>query len=154
MSSSSVTEGGFAGRLHDWIGHGWECFSAVTAVNPATTALNATQECVIAIPTVALAEKVVAIGNVSGRDVDKFRTFDLTPVTAQQVCAPLIAECFVNLECRVVDSSLVAKFNLFVLEVVQAWLDPKQTDPKTIHHQGYGRFVVDGERLHIVSKMR
>ncbi|WAR45075.1 flavin reductase family protein [Methylomonas rapida] len=118
------------------------------------TALNATQECVIAIPAVELAEKVVAIGNVSGRNVDKFRSFGLTPVTAQQVCAPLIAECFVNLECRVVDSSLVARFNLFVLEVVQAWLDPRQTDPKTIHHQGYGRFVVDGERLHIVSKMR
>lgn len=118
------------------------------------TALNATQECVIAIPAIELAEKVVAIGNVSGRNVDKFRSFGLTPVTAQQVCAPLIAECFVNLECRVVDSSLVARFNLFVLEVVQAWLDPRQTDPKTIHHQGYGRFVVDGERLHIVSKMR
>ncbi len=45
-------------------------------------ALCATKECVIAIPTVDLAERVVDIGNCSGRDVDKFRTFRLTPLAA------------------------------------------------------------------------
>ena len=43
-----------------------------------------------------------------------------------------------------VDSRLVKKYNLFVLEVVKAWTDPKQQKPKTIHHRGYGKFVVDG----------
>lgn len=117
-------------------------------------ALQNTGACVIAIPTVELAEKVVAIGNVSGREVDKFRTFGLTPLAAEQVPAPLIAECFANLECLVVDRSLIKKYNMFVMEVVQAWHDPGQSAPKTIHHQGYGRFVVDGERLHVISKMR
>jgi len=117
------------------------------------TALRATKECVIAIPALALAPKVVEIGNCSGRDVDKFVKFGLTPVPARDVAAPLIAECFANLECRVVDTRLVNKFNLFVLEVVRAWIDPAQKAPRTIHHQGYGRFVVDGEPLTLESRM-
>ena len=55
----------------------------------------------INIPTVELAEKVVACGNCSGRDIDKFATIGLTPVTASHVRAPLIAECYANLECTV-----------------------------------------------------
>jgi len=38
-------------------------------------ALRATKECVLAIPTVELATKVVRCGNVSGRRVDKFAAF-------------------------------------------------------------------------------
>ena len=117
-------------------------------------ALRATRECVIAIPAVKLARKVVEIGNSSGRDLDKFEVFGLTPLPAQRVKAPLIAECFANLECKVADTSLVNRYNLFILEVLKAWRDPAQKNPKTIHHQGYGKFVVDGRRITLKSKMR
>ncbi|MFG1300660.1 flavin reductase family protein [Xanthobacter sp. V3C-3] len=117
------------------------------------TALRATRECVIAIPAVDLAEKVVAVGNCSGRDTDKFATIGLTPRPAAEVGAPLIAECFANLECRVIETRLVNRFNLFVLEAVKAWRDPAQKNPRTIHHRGYGAFAVDGEVLKIASRM-
>ncbi len=42
------------------------------------TTLRETKECVIAIPAVELASTVVAVGNCSGRDVDKFEKFGLT----------------------------------------------------------------------------
>ena len=116
-------------------------------------ALTATRECVIAIPDVALARTVVGIGNCSGRDTDKFARFGLTPMLADCVAAPLVAECFANLECKVVETQLVEKFNLFVLEVVNAWHDPGHTDPKTIHHQGYGSFIIDGDTLQLESRM-
>ncbi|GLI23195.1 flavin reductase (DIM6/NTAB) family NADH-FMN oxidoreductase RutF [Xanthobacter flavus] len=116
-------------------------------------ALRTTKECVIAIPAVALAEKVVAVGNCSGEEVDKFSTVGLTPVPGALVQAPLVAECFANLECRVVETRLVNRFNLFVLEVVKAWRDPAQKAPRTIHHRGYGTFSVDGEELKIASRM-
>jgi len=61
-------------------------------------ALRATKECVIGIPPVGLAEEVVAIGNWSGREVDKFVIFRLTPKKAVRISAPLIAECFANIE--------------------------------------------------------
>ncbi len=122
--------------------------------NYSFAALRATKECVIAVPARKLAAKVVKVGNCSGREVEKFERFDLTPVPAERVAPPLIAECFANLECKVVDTSLVNRYNLFVLEVLKAWTDPAQKHPKTIHHQGYGRFVVDGERIRLKSQMR
>jgi flavin reductase (DIM6/NTAB) family NADH-FMN oxidoreductase RutF len=117
-------------------------------------ALQATRECVIAIPAVTLARKVVQVGNSSGRDLDKFEAFGLTPVPAERVKAPLIAECFANLECKVADARLVNKYNLFILEVLKAWRDPAQKNPRTIHHQGYGKFVVDGRTITLKSRMR
>jgi flavin reductase (DIM6/NTAB) family NADH-FMN oxidoreductase RutF len=116
-------------------------------------ALRATKECVIAIPAVELAEKVVAIGNCSGRDVDKFKAFRLTPRKAAHVSAPLVSECFVNVECRAVDTRLVNRYGLFVMQGLKAWIDPSKRDAKTIHHQGFGKFVVDGETLELKSNM-
>lgn len=123
----------------------------VSEADHSFAALRATGECVIAIPAVKLAAKVVRIGNCSGRDTDKFATVGLTPLPASRVAPPLVAECFANLECRVADTRLVNKYNLFVLEVVQAWTDPKQKNPKTIHHKGYGTFAVDGRTIRLKS---
>jgi flavin reductase (DIM6/NTAB) family NADH-FMN oxidoreductase RutF len=116
-------------------------------------ALRATRECVIAIPALKLAPQIVQVGNSSGRSIDKFEAFGLTPVTAHRVTPPLIAECFANLECRVADTRFVNKYSLFVLEVLKAWIDPRQKNPKTIHHHGLGTFVVDGETIKLKSKM-
>jgi flavin reductase (DIM6/NTAB) family NADH-FMN oxidoreductase RutF len=116
----------------------------VSNANYSYAALRATKECVIGVPALELAPKVVGIGNCSGRDVDKFKKFKLIPAPAERVAPPLLAECFANFECQVVNTRLVNKFNLFILEVVKAWTDPMQKHPKTIHHHGYGRFVVDG----------
>lgn len=117
-------------------------------------ALKATRECVINIPAVELAKKVVACGNVSGREVDKFESIGLTPVAASCVKAPLIDECYASLECRVVDGKMVAKYNFFVLEVLKAWVDPSQKNPRTIHHLGKGVFSVAGETIRLPSKMK
>jgi flavin reductase (DIM6/NTAB) family NADH-FMN oxidoreductase RutF len=122
--------------------------------NHSFAALRATRECVIAIPAVELASKVVEVGNCSGRTVEKFARFGLTPAPAEHVAAPLVAECFANLECKVADTRFINKYSIFVLEVLKAWIDPAQKNPKTIHHHGYGTFAVDGERIKLKSKMR
>lgn len=116
--------------------------------------LKATKECVINIPTAELAKKVVGIGNSSGRKVDKFKNFRLTPVASSYVRAPLIDGCYASLECKVADTKLVAKYNFFILEVLKAWIDPMQKHPQTIHHQGRGVFAVDGETIRLPSKMK
>lgn len=126
----------------------------VSDANYSFRALQKSGECVIAIPPLELASKVVQIGNSSGRDIDKFKAFGLTMVPARHVKPPLVAECFANLECKVAETRLVKKYCLFVVEVLKAWTDPRQKHPKTIHHQGYGKFVVDGEIIKLKSKMR
>jgi flavin reductase (DIM6/NTAB) family NADH-FMN oxidoreductase RutF len=112
-----------------------------------------TRECVLNIPTVELAKQVVGIGNCSGRKVDKFKKYKLSALPASQVSAPLIAECYANLECKVVDTRMVNRYGFFVLEVVKAWIDPALKNPRTLHHQGKGVFVVDGERIKLPSKV-
>nr|WP_255631674.1 hypothetical protein [Caballeronia sp. dw_19] len=59
-------------------------------------------------------------------------------MSAECIAAALIAECFVNLECRVIEMRLINKYDLFVLEVLKTWRDLVQRNPKTIHHRGYG----------------
>jgi flavin reductase (DIM6/NTAB) family NADH-FMN oxidoreductase RutF len=117
-------------------------------------ALKTTKECVISIPTVELAEKVVACGNSSGREVDKFETIGLTPVGASRVRAPLIAECYANLECRVVDTREVNRYCLFILQVLKAWIDPARKHPRTIHHRGRGAFMIAGKTIKLRSRMK
>ena len=116
--------------------------------------LRASRECVINIPTVNLAAKVTGCGNTSGRRVDKFQAFGLTGAPASLVGAPLIAECYANLECRVVDTKLAARYNFFVLEVLKAWIDPARKHPRTIHHMGRGAFMVAGRTIKLPSRMK
>ena len=123
----------------------------ISNLNYSFAALKATKECVINIPTVELAKKVVACGNLSGGQVDKFKTVGLTPVPAECVKAPLIAEGYASLECKVVDGKLIAKYSFFVLEVVKAWVASTRKRPRTIHHQGEGEFMVAGRIIHLPS---
>jgi flavin reductase (DIM6/NTAB) family NADH-FMN oxidoreductase RutF len=113
-----------------------------------------TKQCAINIPTAELAQKVVACGNVSGRELDKFKKYGLTLQQAARVDAPLIAECYANLECRVVDSRMVEDYGFFVLEVVEAWVDSTVKWPRTMHHRGMGEFMIAGKRLKLRSKMK
>ncbi len=119
--------------------------------NHSFAALKRTKECVIGIPPARMAKKVVAIGNCSGADTDKFARFKLATRPAKRVAPPLLLDCFANLECRVIDTRMVNRYCLFVLEVMQAWIDPDRRDAKTIHHRGWGSFAVDGRMIRLPS---
>jgi flavin reductase (DIM6/NTAB) family NADH-FMN oxidoreductase RutF len=116
--------------------------------------LRATREGVINIPDADLARQVVAVGNVSGRDIDKFKAFGLATTPAAQVGAPLLRGCIASLECRVVDTKLVRSYDFFILEVVKAWIDPARRDAPTLHHRGMGRFMVGGRTIRLPSRMK
>ncbi|HEX7006613.1 MAG TPA: flavin reductase family protein, partial [Alphaproteobacteria bacterium] len=113
--------------------------------NYSYAALRRTRQCVIAIPTVDLLDKVVGIGTCSGAETDKFARFRLTPVRASRVKAPLIKECLANIECKVVD--IVKKHNIVVLEGIAAHIDPARKERRMLHAVGDGRFIADGRRF-------
>jgi flavin reductase (DIM6/NTAB) family NADH-FMN oxidoreductase RutF len=120
--------------------------------NYSYAALRKSKECVIAIPTVDLIDKVVGIGTCSGADTDKFEKFGLTPVKGKHVRSPLIKECLANIECKVID--IVKKHNIVVLEGVAAYFDSSRNEKRTIHAIGDGTFVVDGRKLDRRQMMR
>lgn len=121
----------------------------ISSANHSYDMISRSKECVINVPTVDLAATVVKIGNCSGATVDKFSKFKLTAVDAAEVRAPLIAECFASLECRLADGRLRDKYNFFVFEVIKAHAPARPKYPKTIHYRGDGQFMVAGGALNL-----
>ena len=113
--------------------------------NHSFAALRKNRECVIAIPTVDMLDKVVGIGTCSGTDTDKFAKFKLTPMQGKVVRPPLIKECLANIECKVTD--IVTKYNIVVLEAVAAHIDTARKEKHTVHAVGDGTFIVDGRKI-------
>jgi len=105
-----------------------------------------TKEFVINVPDKSLLKKVIRCGSSSGRKVNKFKKYDLTPVPGTKVKAPLIKECVAHLECKLLREDLVEEYNLFLAEVVCAWAEKsffkdnrllvEKKGAKTIHHLG------------------
>jgi flavin reductase (DIM6/NTAB) family NADH-FMN oxidoreductase RutF len=111
--------------------------------------ISRSRECVINVPELHLARTVAGIGNCSGAEVDKLERFTLTARLAEHVRAPLIAECYANLECRLVDGRLRDQYNFFIFEVVKAHAPRTPKYPKTIHYRGDGMFMVSGASLNL-----
>ena len=107
------------------------------------------RECVINVPTQNLSKAIVGIGNCSGAQVDKFEKFGLTAEPAEAVGAPLIAECYANLECKLADAKLVDRYNFFIFEVVKAHAAKSPKYPKTLHYYGEGMFMMSGKTVNL-----
>jgi flavin reductase (DIM6/NTAB) family NADH-FMN oxidoreductase RutF len=126
----------------------------ISSGNHSYELVSRSKECVINIPTLELARTVVKIGNCSGAEVDKFKAFKLTAADAEQVRAPLIAQCYANLECKLVDGRLRDKYNVFIFEVVKAHAAAAPKYPKTVHYRGDGQFMVAGRSLNLRKLFR
>jgi flavin reductase (DIM6/NTAB) family NADH-FMN oxidoreductase RutF len=98
--------------------------------------ISEAREYVVNLPTQEIAEQVWYCGSVSGRTVDKFAASGLTPVPAQRVRPPLIAECPVNLECKLLGIQEIGDHDLFLGEVVAQHVDEDVLDET-------GRIAVD-----------
>ncbi|MDO8673882.1 MAG: flavin reductase family protein [Dehalococcoidia bacterium] len=90
--------------------------------------ISASREYVVNIPSQKLLKIVDYCGVVSGRDVDKFAATGLTPLPASEVKAPLIAECPVNIECKVISVVSLGSHDLFIGQVVAVHADEEVLD--------------------------
>lgn len=119
----------------------------ISAGNHSFELIKQSRECVINVPTTALTDTVVRIGNTTGSEVDKFAEFGLTAEEAEKVDAPLIGECHASFECRLHDDALVDRYNFFIFEVVKAHVAPSPQHPETLHYTGEGVFMVSGKTI-------
>lgn len=92
--------------------------------------IEETGEFVINLTTKELAFATDYCGVVSGREVDKFEKMKLTPVRAEVVKAPLIAESPVNIECVVEDKKSLGTHDMFIAKVAAVHADEKYLDEK------------------------
>jgi flavin reductase (DIM6/NTAB) family NADH-FMN oxidoreductase RutF len=119
----------------------------ISGGNHSFSMIRKSRECVINLPTTALTETVVRIGNCTGANIDKFAEFGLTPQQGDSVQAPLIRECHASFECRIFDDALVSKYNFFIFEVVKAHVAARPKHPETLHYTGDGVFILSGKVL-------
>ena len=99
--------------------------------------IRRTGEFVINLTTRSLAQAVDWCGVRSGRDYDKFREMELTPLPGSVVGAPIVAESPVNIECRVRQILPLGSHDLFLAEGVGVQVDEAYLDPAT------GRFCLE-----------
>ena len=93
-----------------------------------------TGEFVVNLTTEKLAKATDYCGVRSGRDVDKFKEMHLTEEPSVQIHAPGIAECPVNIECRVKNILELGSHHMFVAEVLQVHVDESYLDEKGKFH--------------------
>ena len=116
-------------------------------------------ELVVQVPPKRMVDVVDAVGNCSGKSVDKWDRFAIERATAAKVKAPLVEGCTAWLECKVLDEPDIAdKYDLFVVEVVAAWADDAafangrwrddlKEELRSLHHVAGGSYFVDGKPI-------
>lgn len=92
--------------------------------------LQKTKDYVINLPSEDLAFAADFCGVRSGKDTNKFLTQKLTPIPAEVVKAPMIKECPINIECRVVDVISFPSHDMFVSEIIKVHADENLMDEK------------------------
>ena len=92
---------------------------AVDRENYTYQCLESHGEAVINVPSLEMAELVMSLGSVSGKDVDKFQRFGLETTKSSRVEPPRIASCIGWIECRVLNKVEVGEVGLFICEVLE-----------------------------------
>jgi flavin reductase (DIM6/NTAB) family NADH-FMN oxidoreductase RutF len=92
--------------------------------------LQHTHDFVVNIPRASQVESVDYCGQVSGRDVDKFKECGFHALPASRVSSPLIEECPVNLECVTRHRLSLGAHDLFIGEIVAAHYDDDVVDSR------------------------
>lgn len=114
-------------------------------------------EFTVCVPGSDLGPEVICCGTCSGREVeDKFARCGLTPVTGEEVSAPLIRECLGGLECRLDSHPTAGDHSIIVGEVVAVWVRNGAFHERflvgeapTLHHLGGREFCLPGEIIRV-----
>ena len=92
--------------------------------------IKETGEFVINLSNKDLVKAVDYCGVKSGRDVDKFKEMNLTPVKGETVSAPYIAEAPVSIECKLEQILELGSHHMFIAKVAGVHVDKKYMDEK------------------------
>jgi flavin reductase (DIM6/NTAB) family NADH-FMN oxidoreductase RutF len=104
-----------------------------------------------------MVRKVLALGNVSGRQTDKFKVFGLETVPCRMIKPPRLAEAPAHLECQVINRHPYPGVTLYVAKVLRAEVEEECWDGqhlvlekiRTIHHVGGGLFAFTNHAIRV-----
>ena len=90
--------------------------------------IKESREFVVNIVNESLIQQADFCGSHSGKDVDKFKKLNLTPIRGEKLKTPLIKESPINLECQVKKIIELGTHHLFLGEVVATHIDEEYLD--------------------------
>ncbi len=118
--------------------------------------IKQTGEFVVNLSTLALAKATDWCGVRSGKNLDKFKEMNLTPIKASKVSAPMIQESPVNLECKVTQMIPLGSHHMFLAQIVAVHVNSNLIDAKTdtlqlfkanLIHYSHGFYYKQGEKI-------
>lgn len=123
--------------------------------------VDASGEFALQFPMRKIATMTLDVGDISGRDADKFARYAIKTFAAAQISAPLIEDCIGWLECKVIKQG-AESMDVIIGEVVAAYADAEQfidgrwhfsADPqkRSIHYMAGGEFYMTGEAFRTES---
>lgn len=132
------------------------CYISIRKSRLSHEIISKTKSFVINLTTKELAKATDWCGVKSGRDFDKFKEMELTPIKASVVNAPMIMESPLNIECEVVEIKELGSHDMFIAKVVNINADEKLINPKTNSFElekanlltySHGKYYTIGEKL-------
>lgn len=96
--------------------------------------IRETGEYVINLTTEKLARATDFCGVRSGRDMDKFKEMQLTPVHGALKYAPMVEESPVSIECQVTKVVELGSHDMFMAKVTAVYVDETYMDGKGTFH--------------------
>lgn len=117
--------------------------------------IKETGEFVVNLTTRKLAKATDYCGVRSGRDVDKFKEMHLTEEASTEISAPGIAECPVNIECKVREILPLGSHHMFLADVKAVHVDERYIDESGKFHlndsglmaYSHGEYMTLGEMI-------
>ena len=122
------------------------------------------------VPARGIASEVLAIGNTSGRDLDrakyadKFAAFGLDAFAGTDPALPLVTGCVARLECTIPEPHNQQRYDLFIGEVTAAWADSRvfanghwtysantPVELQTLHYVAGGTFLSIGAAFNVTA---
>ncbi len=123
------------------------------------------------VPARGIASEVLAIGNTSGRDLDrtkytdKFTAFGLDTFAGTDPALPLVTGCVAWLECTLIpEPHNQHRYDLFIGEVTAAWADSRvfanghwtysantPVESQTLHYVAGGTFLSIGAAFNVTA---
>ena len=92
--------------------------------------IEETKEFVINLTTKDLAYATDFCGVKSGKDVNKFKKLNLTPMPSRFVKCPSIMECPVSIECKVREIIKLGSHDMFIADVLGVTVSKEYLDEK------------------------
>jgi flavin reductase (DIM6/NTAB) family NADH-FMN oxidoreductase RutF len=104
------------------IGHGGKETGDI-AYRVSYSLINETKEFGLNVPTNELTDSMLKAGTSHSDELDKFAECGFTQMPSKKIGAPLIAECFLNMECKVYDQIPTGDHTIFLAEPLVVYVN-------------------------------